>query len=181
MIWARVRSWSCFCWLYRASPFLVAKNVINVASVLTNSWCLCVELSLVLLEEDICYDQCILLAKPCSLWPASLWTILCLPNLEAANQFLNMFYLTCRVFFFSLMSTTLKFEGFYIKMHILCFSVQVKQFRNNSSQFYLLEQLPHAMSMCFSEHCSSHPACLIHLFCIPVLLHRNLICLSAYF
>ena len=123
------------------------------------------------------------LGKTVSLWPASLWTSLCLPNLEAENQFLNMFYLTCRVFlfFFFLMRTTLKFEGFYIKMHILCFSVKIKQFRNNNPQFCLLEQLPHAISTCFSECCSSHPACLIHLFWIPVLLHRNLICLSAYF
>ena len=27
MIWATVRSWSCFCWLYRASPSLAAKNI----------------------------------------------------------------------------------------------------------------------------------------------------------
>ena len=28
MIWATVSSWSCFCWLYRASPSLAAKNII---------------------------------------------------------------------------------------------------------------------------------------------------------
>ena len=43
MIWATVRSWSCFCWLYRASPFLAAKNIINLISVLTIWWCPCVE------------------------------------------------------------------------------------------------------------------------------------------
>ena len=63
MIWATVRSWSCFCWLYRASPFLAAKNIINLISVLTIWWCPCVESSLVLLEEGVCYDQCIFLAK----------------------------------------------------------------------------------------------------------------------
>ena len=30
MIRATVSSWSCFCWLYRASPSLAAKNIINL-------------------------------------------------------------------------------------------------------------------------------------------------------
>ena len=30
MIWATVSSQSCFCWLYRASPSLDAKNIINL-------------------------------------------------------------------------------------------------------------------------------------------------------
>ena len=63
MIWVTVSSWSCFCWLYRASPSLAAKNIINLISVLTIWWCPCVESSLVLLEEGVCYDQCIFLAK----------------------------------------------------------------------------------------------------------------------
>ena len=71
MIWATVSSWSCFCWLYTASPFLAAKNIINLISVLTIWWCPCVEASLVLLEEGVCYDQCILLAKLYYLFPAS--------------------------------------------------------------------------------------------------------------
>ena len=41
------------CWLYRASPSLAAKNTINLTSVLTIWWCLCVESSLVLLEEGV--------------------------------------------------------------------------------------------------------------------------------
>ena len=78
MIWATVSSQFCFCWLYRASPSLAAKNIINLISVLTMmvniSWriwwqCPCVESSLVLLEEGVCYDQCVLLAKLCSLLP----------------------------------------------------------------------------------------------------------------
>ena len=59
MIWATVSSWSCFCWLYRASPSLAAKNIISLILVLTIWWCLCVESSLVLLEEGVCYDQCV--------------------------------------------------------------------------------------------------------------------------
>ena len=38
MIWATVCSLSCFCWLYRASPSLAAKNIINLISVLTIWW-----------------------------------------------------------------------------------------------------------------------------------------------
>ena len=65
MIWATVSSQSCFCWLYRASPSLAAKNIISLILVLTIWWCPCVESSLVLLEEGVCYDQCVLLAKLC--------------------------------------------------------------------------------------------------------------------
>ena len=70
-IWATVSSWSCFCWLYRASPSSAAKNIIGLISVLTIWWCPCVESSLVLLEEGVCYDQCVLLAKLCWPCPAS--------------------------------------------------------------------------------------------------------------
>ena len=65
IIWATVSSRSCFCWLYRASPSLAANNIINLISVLTIWWCPCIESSLVFLEEGVCYDQCILLAKLC--------------------------------------------------------------------------------------------------------------------
>ena len=47
MIRAIVRSRSCFCWLYRASPSLATKNVISLISVLAVWWCPCVESSLV--------------------------------------------------------------------------------------------------------------------------------------
>ena len=60
MIWATVSSWSCLCWLYTASPSLAAKNIISLISVLTIWWFPWVESSLVLLEEGVCYDQCIL-------------------------------------------------------------------------------------------------------------------------
>ena len=53
MIWAAVSSRSCFCWVYRASPSLAAKNIINLISVLTVWWCPCVESSLMLLEEQL--------------------------------------------------------------------------------------------------------------------------------
>ena len=65
MVWATVSSWSCFCWLYRASPSLAAKNINNLISVWTIWWCPCIESSLVLLEDSVCYDQYILLAKVC--------------------------------------------------------------------------------------------------------------------
>ena len=63
MIWATVSSWSCFCWLYRVSPSLASKSIINLISVLTIWWCPCVESSLMLLEEGVCYDRCQNLSK----------------------------------------------------------------------------------------------------------------------
>ena len=57
MIWATVSSWSYFCWLYRASPSLAAKNKINLISVLTIWWCACAPVSL---EKGVCYDQPVL-------------------------------------------------------------------------------------------------------------------------
>ena len=63
MIWATVSFQSCFYWLYRATPSLAAKNSLNLISVLTIWWRSCVEFSLVLLEEGVCSDQCVLLAK----------------------------------------------------------------------------------------------------------------------
>ena len=63
MIWATVSSWPCFCWLYTASPSLAEKNITNLISVLSIWWHPCVESSLVLLEEGVCYDQCVLLTK----------------------------------------------------------------------------------------------------------------------
>ena len=65
MIWTTVSSWSCCCWLYRAFPYLVAKNVTNLIFVLSIWWSLGVELSLVLLEEDVFFDHGVLLAKLC--------------------------------------------------------------------------------------------------------------------
>ena len=47
MIWATINSMSCFCWLFRASPSLATKNIINLILVLTIWWCTCVESSLV--------------------------------------------------------------------------------------------------------------------------------------
>ena len=43
MIWATVSSWSRFCWMYRVSPSLAAKNIISLILVLTIWWCSCVE------------------------------------------------------------------------------------------------------------------------------------------
>ena len=70
MIWATVSSLSYFCWLYRASPSLATKDIINLISVLAIRWCPCVESSLVLLEEGVCYDQCVRLKNSISLCPA---------------------------------------------------------------------------------------------------------------
>ena len=63
MIWATVSSQSYFCWLYRASPSLATKNVINLILVLTIWWCPHVKSYFVLLEKGVCYDQHFLLVK----------------------------------------------------------------------------------------------------------------------
>ena len=67
--WATVSSQSCFCWLYRASPLSAARNTINLISVWPIWWCPCVESSLVLLQEGVCYDQWVLLTKGCQPLP----------------------------------------------------------------------------------------------------------------
>ena len=62
MIWASVSSRSCFCWLYIVSPSLAANN----KTIWLRFWPsgdVYVKGPLVLLEESICYDQCILLTK----------------------------------------------------------------------------------------------------------------------
>jgi len=64
-VWVTVSSWSCLYWLYRVSPSLTAKNIISLILILAICWCPCVESSLVLLEEGVCYDLCSLLAKLC--------------------------------------------------------------------------------------------------------------------
>ena len=74
MIWATISSWSCFCWLHRASPSLAAKNIINLISVLTIWWCPCVKSSFVLLEEGVCYDLVFSWQNSVSLCPASFCT-----------------------------------------------------------------------------------------------------------
>ena len=68
------RSFSCFCWPFRASPSLAAKNIISLILVSTIWWCPCIESSLMLLEEGVCCDQCVLLAKLCYPCPASFCT-----------------------------------------------------------------------------------------------------------
>ena len=76
MIWDTVSSWSCFYWLYRASPSSAVKNVINLISVLTIWWCPCVESSLVLLEEGVGYDLFCSSQNSVSVCPASF----CIPR-----------------------------------------------------------------------------------------------------
>ena len=73
MIWVTISSRSYFSWLYRASPSLAAKNIINLILALTIWWCPCVELPFVFLEKGVYHDQCVLL-NSVSLCPASFCT-----------------------------------------------------------------------------------------------------------
>ena len=61
-----VHSRSCFCWPYRACLSSATKNIIKLISILTVWWYSYAESSFVFLE-DVCYDQCVLLKKHCSL------------------------------------------------------------------------------------------------------------------
>ena len=74
MIWAIVSSWSCFCWLYRASPSLAAKNIINLILVLTIWWCPCVESSLVCWKRVLAMTSAFSWQSSISLFPASFCT-----------------------------------------------------------------------------------------------------------
>ena len=64
--WSEPQSAPNFCWLCRTSPSSDAKNIINLISVLTIWWCPRAESSLVLSEEGVCYDQCVLLGNSVS-------------------------------------------------------------------------------------------------------------------
>ena len=74
MIWATISSQSCFCWLYRASPSLPARNVINMISVLAISWCSRVGSSFVLLERVFAMTSAFSWQNSISLYPASFST-----------------------------------------------------------------------------------------------------------
>ena len=93
MIWVTVSTRSCFCWLYRASPSLAAKNVINLILLFTIWWCPCVESSLVLLEEVFAMTSVFSWQNSMSLCPASFCTPR--PNLPVT---LSVFWLPTLAF-----------------------------------------------------------------------------------
>ena len=74
MIWAAVCSQSCFCWLYRASPSLTAKNIIHLILVFAIWWCpsmcrvLCFWKRMFAMTSAFSWQNCI------SLCPASFCT-----------------------------------------------------------------------------------------------------------
>ena len=74
MIWATVSSRSYFCWVYRASPSLATKNIINLISVLTIWWCPCVDSSLVCWKRVFAMTSAFSWQNSISLCPASFYT-----------------------------------------------------------------------------------------------------------
>ena len=78
-IWATVSSQSYFGWLYRASPSLAAKTIINLIFVLTIWWCPCVESSFVFLKKVFAMTSAFSWQNSVSLWSASFCTPM--PNL----------------------------------------------------------------------------------------------------
>ena len=71
MVCATVSSWSSFCWLYRTSPSLSAKNIINLILLLTIWWCPCVESSLVCWKRMFAMTSAFSWQNSISLCPAS--------------------------------------------------------------------------------------------------------------
>ena len=114
MIWATISSRSCFCWLFRASSSLAAKNIISLISVLTILWCPCVVLSLMLLEEGVCYNQCILLAKLCQPLPCFI------SYSKAKVACYSRFFWLPTFAFHSLMMKRTSFLNIYIKSWVNC-------------------------------------------------------------
>ena len=76
MIWATVSSWSCFCWLYRASPSLAAKNIISLISLLAIWWCPRVKLLLCCWKRVFAMTSAFPWQNSISLCPASF----CIPR-----------------------------------------------------------------------------------------------------
>ena len=73
IVWATVRSMSCLCWLYRASPFLAAAGIINIILVFYNTiwWYPCEAIFLIVGKQC---DQHVLLTNSVSFCPASICT-----------------------------------------------------------------------------------------------------------
>ena len=112
MIWATVSSWSCFCWLYSASPSLAAKNIFSLILVLTIWWCPCVVFSYVV-------------GRACLLWPVhSLGkTVLVFALLHFVLQGQICLLLQVSLDFLLLLSSPLSWKGhlFWVS-DLSCFS-----------------------------------------------------------
>ena len=74
MIWTTVSSQPCFWLLYRASPSLAAKNIINLILLLTIWWCPCVESSLCCWKRVFAMTSVFSWQNSISLSPASFHT-----------------------------------------------------------------------------------------------------------
>ena len=90
MIWATVSSWTCFCWLYRASPSLAAKNIINLIFTDHLVVSMCRVFSYVFRKGYLLWPVCSL-GKTLSLWPA--WFCILRPNLPVTHVSLDFLLL----------------------------------------------------------------------------------------
>ena len=72
--WGTVSSQSYFCWLYSDSPSLAIKNIINLISILTIRWCLCVESCLCCWKRVFAMTSVFCWQNSVSLCPASFCT-----------------------------------------------------------------------------------------------------------
>ena len=109
MVWATVSSWSCFCWLYRASPSLAAKNIISLISVFGH---------LVMFMYRV--FSCVV-GRGCLLWPVCLLgkTLLPLPLFHSVLQGQICLLLQVILDFLLLHSSPLLWKGHLIWVLVL--------------------------------------------------------------
>ena len=121
MIWATVSSWS-FCWLYRASPSLAAKNIISLILVLTIWWCPYVAIACVV-------------GRGCLLWPVrSLGkTLLSFALLHFVLQGQTCLFLQVSLHFLLLHSNSLWWKGHFVVVVVISFRRSYRSSQNWST------------------------------------------------
>ena len=100
MTCATVSSWSCFCWLYTASPSLATKNIISLILVFTIWWSMCRVFSCVV-------------ERGCLLWAVHSLGKTLLPFALLHSVFQGQIYLLFQVFLYFLLlhSSLLSWKG----------------------------------------------------------------------
>ena len=74
MFWATFSSWSCFCWLYRVSPSLAAKDINQSDFGVDHMVMSMCGVFPGVVGKGVCYDKCVLFANSIRFCPASFCT-----------------------------------------------------------------------------------------------------------
>ena len=142
MIWATVSFQSWFCWLYRASLSLAAKNIINLILILIIWWCPCVESSIMLFCWKWVWAMTSAFSwqNSVSLWPASFCSPR--PNLPVTPGISWLPTFASRVCF--------------LKNHLQVFSIFLVVMQRKKSYFLFLKLRVHKAGYLFNFLFSSH-------------------------